>query len=63
MRALRAEELSITKSSFGSVGSQPVDRYTLANHDMSVSILTYGAVNSFRPGSRAVPSRLGRRGV
>src|SRR3954470_21719161 len=33
-----AEELSITKSSFGTVGSQPVDRYTLANHDMSVSI-------------------------
>jgi Galactose mutarotase and related enzymes len=39
-----AEELSITKSSFGTVGSQPVDRYTLANHDMSVSILTYGAI-------------------
>src|SRR4051794_16252722 len=39
-----AEELSITKSSFGSVGSQPVDRYTLANHDMSVSILTYGGI-------------------
>src|SRR5689334_7697397 len=39
-----AGELSITKSSFGSVGSQPVDRYTLANHDMSVSILTYGGI-------------------
>ncbi|HEX6022979.1 MAG TPA: aldose epimerase family protein [Solirubrobacter sp.] len=39
-----AEELSITKSSFGSVGSQPVDRYTLANHDMSVSIITYGGI-------------------
>ncbi len=39
-----AEDLSVTKSSFGSVGSQPVDRYTLANHDMSVSILTYGAI-------------------
>src|SRR3954466_15162701 len=44
MRALRAEGLSITKSSFGWVGSQPVDRYTLANHDMSVSILTYGGI-------------------
>ena len=39
-----AEGLSITKSSFGSVGSQPVDRYTLANHDMSVSIITYGGI-------------------
>jgi aldose 1-epimerase len=39
-----AEDLSITKSNFGSVGSQPVDRYTLANHDMSVSILTYGGI-------------------
>src|SRR3954469_10044452 len=39
-----AGELSITKSSFGSVGSQPVDLYTLANHDMSVSILTYGGI-------------------
>ena len=36
--------MSITKSSFGSVGSQPVDRYTLANHDMSVSIITYGGI-------------------
>src|SRR4051794_41943354 len=43
-RDLGAEELSITKSSFGSVGSQPVDRYTLTNHDMSVSILTYGGI-------------------
>src|SRR3954468_4046456 len=39
-----AQDLSITKASFGSVGSQPVDRYTLANHDMSVSILTYGGI-------------------
>jgi aldose 1-epimerase len=39
-----AGELSITKSSFGSVGTQPVDRYTLANHDMSVSIITYGGI-------------------
>jgi aldose 1-epimerase len=36
--------LSVTKSSFGSVGTQPVDRYTLANQDMSVSIITYGAI-------------------
>jgi len=36
--------LSITKSSFGTVGTQPVDRYTLANHDMSASIITYGAI-------------------
>ena len=39
-----AQGLSITKSSFGSVGSQPVDRYTLANDDMSVSIITYGGI-------------------
>src|SRR4051794_9760362 len=39
-----ADELSITKASFGSVGTQPVDRYTLANHDMSASIITYGAI-------------------
>lgn len=39
-----AEDLSVTKSSFGSVGGQPVDRYTLANQDMSVSILTYGGI-------------------
>ena len=39
-----AQGLSITKSSSGSVGSQPVDRYTLANDDMSVSIITYGGI-------------------
>src|SRR3954451_13870712 len=39
-----AGELSITKASFGSVGTQPVDRYTLAKHAMSASIITYGAI-------------------
>ena len=51
-----AGDLSITKSSFGSVGSQPVDRYTLANHDMSVSILTYGGIVQ----AVNVPNRLGQ---
>ena len=50
-----AEGLSITKSSFGLVGSQPVDRYTLANHDMSVSIITYGGIVQ----AVNVPDRLG----
>jgi aldose 1-epimerase len=36
--------LSITKSAFGSVDGQAVDRYTLANRSMSVSILTYGGI-------------------
>ena len=36
--------LSITKSAFGSVGTEAVDRYTLANRSMSVSILTYGGI-------------------
>ena len=36
--------LSITKSAFGSVGNEAVDRYTLANRSMSVSILTYGGI-------------------
>src|SRR3954452_12116077 len=39
-----AQGLSVTKSSFGSIGTQPVDQYTLANPDMSVSIITYGAI-------------------
>ncbi|RKQ90202.1 hypothetical protein C8N24_0001, partial [Solirubrobacter pauli] len=34
-----AQGLSVTKSSFGTVGTQPVDRYTLANQSMSVSII------------------------
>jgi len=36
--------LSITKSAFGSVGGDAVERYTLANRSMSVSILTYGGI-------------------
>jgi len=36
--------LSISKAGFGTANGQPVDRYTLANRDMSVSILTYGGI-------------------
>jgi len=36
--------LSVTKSAFGSVNGQGVDRYTLRNRRMSVSILTYGGI-------------------
>jgi aldose 1-epimerase len=36
--------LSIEKAPFGSVGEDEVDRYTLANRSMSVSILTYGGI-------------------
>ena len=36
--------LSITKSAFGSVDGKMVDRYTLANRSMSVSIITYGGI-------------------
>jgi aldose 1-epimerase len=36
--------LSISKSPFGSVGGTQVDRYTLANRRMSVSIITYGGI-------------------
>jgi aldose 1-epimerase len=39
-----ADELSITKSSFGSVNGVEIDRYTLANGEMSVSIISYGAI-------------------
>ncbi|RKQ85980.1 aldose 1-epimerase, partial [Solirubrobacter pauli] len=52
-----AEELSVTKSSFGTVGTQPVDRYTLANQSMSVSIITYGAIVQ----EVKVPDRLGQQ--
>jgi aldose 1-epimerase len=48
--------LSIAKSSFGAIGNQPIDRYTLANHDMSVSILTYGGILQ----SVDVPDRRGQ---
>ena len=36
--------LSIKKAPFGAVGEDEVDRYTLANRSMSVSILTYGGI-------------------
>ena len=36
--------LSIKKAPFGAVGGEEVDRYTLANRSMSVSILTYGGI-------------------
>src|SRR4051812_32796203 len=36
--------VSVTKSAFGSVNGQGVDRYTLRNRRMSVSILTYGGI-------------------
>jgi aldose 1-epimerase len=36
--------LSISKAGFGAVNGHPVDRYTLANRDMSVSIITYGGI-------------------
>ena len=54
-----AEGLSITKASFGSIGTQPVDRYTLANRDMSVSIITYGGIVQ----AVNVPDQIGRAHV
>jgi aldose 1-epimerase len=49
--------LTISKSSFGSVGGTAVDKYTLSNaHGMSVSILTYGGIIQ----SLTVPDRRGR---
>jgi len=36
--------LSIEKEAFGAVGGTAVDRYTLENRSMSVSILTYGGI-------------------
>jgi aldose 1-epimerase len=36
--------LSITKSPFGSTDGKAVDRYTLSNGSMSVSIITYGGI-------------------
>ena len=36
--------LSVTTSDFGMAGNEPVERYTLANRSMSVSILTYGGI-------------------
>jgi aldose 1-epimerase len=37
-------KLSITKDSFGTFQGQPVDRYTLTNKHVSVSIITYGGI-------------------
>jgi aldose 1-epimerase len=50
--------LSITKSSFGELddGTQ-IDRYTLANRSMSVSIITYGGIIQ----ELQAPDRRGRR--
>jgi aldose 1-epimerase len=36
--------LTVTKAGFGSVGGEAVDRYTLSNGSMSVSILSYGGI-------------------
>jgi aldose 1-epimerase len=49
--------VTVTKSSFGSVDNQPVDKYTLANgHGMTVAIITYGGIIQ----SLEVPDRHGR---
>jgi aldose 1-epimerase len=48
--------LSIAKAPFGSVDGKAVDRYTLANRHMSVSIITYGGIIQ----SVDVPDRRGR---
>jgi len=49
--------LSIKKEGFGSIGSTPVHRYTLANGSMSASILTYGGIIQ----QLWAPDRRGRR--
>jgi len=36
--------LSIQKSGFGTLGGKAVDKYTLSNHDVSISIITYGGI-------------------
>ena len=48
-----AQGLSITKSSFGSVGSQPVDQYTLANRDMMLRAYLYYQTNRADIANRA----------
>jgi aldose 1-epimerase len=49
--------LSISKAGFGTANGQPIDRYTLANRDMSVSIITYGGIVQ----SVNVPDRRGHQ--
>ena len=49
--------LSIKKEAFGAVEGTAVDRYTLANRSMSVSILTYGGIIQ----ELWAPDRRGRR--
>jgi aldose 1-epimerase len=36
--------LSIQKSGFGTLGGKAVDKYTLSNRDVSISIITYGGI-------------------
>jgi len=49
--------LTVTKSAFGAIGTQQVDRYTLRNsRGMTVSIITYGGIIR----SLSVPDRRGR---
>src|SRR5690348_7244394 len=49
-------DLTMQKTPFGSIGGQNVDRYTLSNGRMSVSIITYGGIVQ----SVDVPDRRGR---
>jgi aldose 1-epimerase len=48
--------LSIQKSGFGTLGGKAVDKYTLSNRDVSVSIITYGGIVQ----SVTAPDRRGR---
>jgi aldose 1-epimerase len=48
--------LSLQKSSFGTVGGKAIDKYTLANRDVSISIITYGGIIQ----AVNVPDRRGR---
>jgi len=48
--------LSIQKSGFGTLGGKAVDKYTLSNRDVSISIITYGGIIQ----SVNAPDRRGR---
>ena len=48
--------LSIQKSGFGSLNGTAVDKYTLSNRDVSISIITYGGIIQ----SVNAPDRRGR---